>query len=167
MLTTQFVRGLSDRIRRAAAQFPAVVVTGARHTGKTTLLRRLFPEHAYVSLDLPSTAELAERSPEQFLANYPAPLLVDEAQYAPRLFRHLKVTIDSARHEPGRFVLTGSQKFVLMREVSDSLAGRVALIELETLSLTELSQHLPLATDRCFRRSPHHARRLSRALARP
>jgi uncharacterized protein len=140
-------RELRARIFRAAAQFPAVVLTGARQTGKTTLLRRLFPSHSYVSLDLPSAAELAERSPEQFLRAHPGPLLIDEVQYAPMLFRHLKIAIDADRHHMGQFILTGSQKFVLMKEVADSLAGRAALMELETLSLTELTAHLPWPSD--------------------
>lgn len=138
-----FVREISDRIKALSQQFPAVVVTGARQTGKTTLLRGLFPGHHYVSLDLPSAAELAEREPELFLAQHPAPLLVDEVQYAPGLFRHLKIAIDGDRHSTGRFILTGSQKFNLMKAVSDSLAGRCAIVELETLSFEEISQHVP------------------------
>lgn len=140
MLTVQFNRDISDRIGALAGQFPALVLTGARQTGKTTLLRELFAKHSYVSLDLPSAAELAEQAPEQFLAEHPAPVLIDEVQYAPALFRHLKLAIDQKRHDNGAFILTGSQKFVLMREISDSLAGRAAILELETLSLNEISQ---------------------------
>ncbi len=70
---------------------PILVLTGARQSGKTTLLRSIFPEHRYVGLDLPSVAEQAERSPDQFLAAKPPPLLIDEVQYAPGLFRHLKI----------------------------------------------------------------------------
>jgi predicted AAA+ superfamily ATPase len=102
------------------------------------LVRRLFPERAYVSLDLPSEAEQAERDPDSFLARHGAPLVVDEVQYAPGLFRHLKRVVDRKRSEPGQFVLTGSQKLALMREVSDSLAGRAEILELEALSLAEL-----------------------------
>jgi len=138
-----FQRGISGRIEALSQQFPALVLTGARQTGKTTLLRSLFPGHHYVSLDLPSAADLAERDPESFLAQHPAPLLVDEVQYAPGLFRHLKIAIDGDRHSTGRFILTGSQKFNLMKAVSDSLAGRCAIVELETLSFEEISQHLP------------------------
>jgi predicted AAA+ superfamily ATPase len=130
-----------------ARQFPAIAVTGARQTGKTTLLRELFPSHSYVSLDLPSAAELADREPEAFLARHPAPVLIDEVQYAPGLFRHLKVAIDADRHTAGAFILTGSQKFVLMKEVSDSLAGRCGLVELDTLSFDELAQHGGPPTD--------------------
>jgi len=142
-----FTRTYSERLLGLAQHFPALVLTGARQTGKTTLLRRAFPDHTYVSLDLPSAAELAELSPGEFLRAHPAPLLVDEVQYAPGLFRHLKLEIDAARHQMGRFILTGSQKFVLMKSVADSLAGRAAIAELETLSLSELTQHHPWPGD--------------------
>jgi predicted AAA+ superfamily ATPase len=125
---------------RLAGQFPALVVTGARQTGKTTLLTELFPSYRYVSLDVPAAAALAEEAPAEFLTRYPPPVLVDEVQYAPKLFRHLKVEIDRDRDSNGRFVLTGSQKFPLMREVSDSLAGRCAVLELEGLSIAELGE---------------------------
>jgi uncharacterized protein len=132
----QIRREISPSLKRAAGQFPAVVLTGPRQAGKTTLLRQLFPEHTYVSLD--SLAEQAERDPTRFLAENPSPLLIDEVQYAPGLCRHLKVAIDRERHRMGRFILTGSQKLPLMRGVSDSLAGRAGLFELEPLSLAEL-----------------------------
>ncbi|MBF0407456.1 MAG: ATP-binding protein [Candidatus Riflebacteria bacterium] len=129
---------MSKFIIGLAKHFPAVVLTGARQVGKTTLLRNAFPSHNYVSLDLPSTAESAETESEAFLKRYPAPLIIDEIQYAPKLFRHLKRAIDANRHAMGQFILTGSQKFELMKEVSDSLAGRVAVVELEGLSLNEV-----------------------------
>ena len=132
-------RSIASRIIGLATSFPAVVFTGARQVGKTTLLTSLFPNHRKVSLDLPSEAEKAEREPERFLADNPPPVLIDEVQYAPGLFRHLKVAIDSRRSDPGQFILTGSQKFTLMREVSDSLAGRVGIAELEGLSSEEIS----------------------------
>ena len=134
-------RNFSEEIRALAAQFPAIALTGARQTGKTSLLQRLFPGHTYVTLDVPSTAELADKDPETFLARHPPPLVVDEVQYAPRLFRHLKVFIDSDRHNMGRFILTGSQLFPLMKGVTESLAGRIGIIELENLSCHELRQH--------------------------
>ncbi len=133
----QFQRSLAPRVVQLLGHFPALVLTGARQTGKTTLLRQTLPDYTYVTLDLPSVAEQAERDPVAFLARNPAPLLVDEVQYAPGLFRHLKTAIDADRHAMGRFVLTGSQKFPLMRSVSDSLAGRCAWLELGGLSLRE------------------------------
>jgi predicted AAA+ superfamily ATPase len=131
-------RDIAQQIKELAHSFPAIVLTGARQTGKTSLLRRLFADHTYVSLDIPSTAALASHSPDEFLSRYPAPLLVDEVQYAPELFRHLKVAIDRNRHTMGQFILTGSQKFLLMQHVAESLAGRCAIMELETLSAGEL-----------------------------
>ena len=125
-------------IRELLSYFPALVLTGARQTGKTTLLKALLPEYSYVSLDLPSVAAMAEENPEEFFSRYPKPLIVDEVQYAPRLFRHLKARIDEDRHSMGSYVLTGSQKFTLMKEVSDSLAGRAAIVELEGLCAAEL-----------------------------
>lgn len=136
----RFKRDISAKLLDLANAFPCLVVTGARQVGKTTLLRELFPKHNYVSLDLPSLAEEAEKAPELFLSRHPAPLLVDEVQYAPGLFRHLKIAIDQKRHEMGRFVLTGSQKFNLMKEVSDSLAGRAAIVDLENLSVAEIAE---------------------------
>ena len=120
-----------------AATRPVVVLTGARQTGKTSLVCRLFPDHAYVTLDLPSEAEQAERDPGSFLARHPPPLIVDEVQYAPGLFRHLKAAVDRERERPGAFLLTGSQPLGLMRSVSDSLAGRAEVVELEPLSFAE------------------------------
>ncbi|MCU0664443.1 MAG: ATP-binding protein [Myxococcota bacterium] len=132
-------RTISEKILGVSAHFPAVVLTGARQTGKTSLLGRLFPQHAYVALDIPSLAAMAEKEPSAFLDRYPAPVLIDEVQYAPGLFRHLKSAIDGARHEMGRYILTGSQKFPLMKEVAESLAGRCAILELETLSAREIA----------------------------
>lgn len=128
--------------------FPALVLTGSRQSGKTTLLREMFPEHAYTSLDLPADAQLAEEDPDSFLAKYPPPVLIDEVQYAPGLFRHLKVEIDRRRTDNGRFILTGSQKFPLMKSVGDSLAGRCGVLELEPLSGNELGTTLDEAVAR-------------------
>lgn len=141
----EYKRALGSRIKALAETFPAVVVTGSRQVGKTTLLRSLFPSHRYVSLELPSEASRAELEPDLFLAPSSGPLLIDEVQYAPQLFRHIKAAIDSDRSLSGRFILTGSQKFELMREVSDSLAGRVGVVELEGLSCEEIraEQALP------------------------
>lgn len=102
------------------------------------MLKELFPKHGFVSLDLPSLAERADNEPHIFLQAHPTPLIIDEVQYAPKLFRHLKTEIDRDRHLMGRFILTGSQKFTLMKEVSDSLAGRAAILNLENLSAKEL-----------------------------
>jgi predicted AAA+ superfamily ATPase len=131
-------RDLEERLTHSARTRPVVVLTGARQTGKTSTLIRLFPEHRFVSLDLPTEAEQAEKEPETFLRRYPPPVIIDEVQYAPALFRYLKVAVDANRRAYGRFLLTGSQKFTLMKGVSESLAGRADIIELETLSFAEI-----------------------------
>jgi predicted AAA+ superfamily ATPase len=128
------------------------VLTGGRQTGKTTLLKALFPHYSYASLDLPADAQLAEEDPDTFLAKYPPPVVIDEVQYAPKLFRHLKVRIDRQRTKCGQYLLTGSQKFNLMKEISDSLAGRCGLLELEPFSVNELG-------------SDYHAARTEKGLA--
>ena len=130
-------RDVEPLLLQRAATRPVVVLTGARQTGKTSLVRRLFPEHAFVTLDLPSEAEQAERDPGSFLARYPPPVIVDEVQYAPGLFRHLKAVVDRDRGRAGAFLLTGSQPLGLMKSVSDSLAGRVGIVELEPLTFAE------------------------------
>ncbi len=139
-------REIEPLLRRRARQRPVVVLTGPRQTGKTSLVRRLFPDHEFVSLDLPSEAEQAERDPRAFLARHPPPLVVDEVQYAPLLFRHVKAVVDGRRREPGQFVLTGSQRFPLMHAVSDSLAGRADVLRLEGLSLSEIRAARPDVT---------------------
>jgi uncharacterized protein len=131
-------RDLEARLRESARTRPVVVLTGARQTGKTSTLIRLFPQHRFVSLDLPTEAEQAEKEPDAFLRRHQPPVIIDEVQYAPALFRHLKVVVDANRGAYGRFLLTGSQKFTLMKGISESLAGRADIIELETLSLAEI-----------------------------
>jgi len=131
-------RDIETHLRRSASTRPVVVLTGARQTGKTSTLRRLFPRHGFVSLDLPTEAEQAEKEPAAFLRRHPAPAIIDEVQYAPGLFRHLKAAIDAQRSRRGQYLLTGSQKFTLMKGVSESLAGRADIVDLETLSLREI-----------------------------
>lgn len=136
-------RDIEPRLQRSARTRPVVVLTGARQTGKTSTLLRLFPNHGFVSLDLPTQAEQAEKEPHNFLRRHPSPMIVDEVQYAPGLFRHLKVAVDASRARNGQFLLTDSQKFTLMKSVSESLAGRADMVELETLSLAEIRAALP------------------------
>ena len=134
---------MSDQVLSAARQFPALVVTGGRQTGKTTLLRHLFPDASFASLDLPSAAYQADERSEEFLRSYKEPVILDEVQYAPGLFRHLKAAIDARRSVRGRFLMTGSQKFALMHALSESLAGRCAVLELDTLASREILAAFP------------------------
>jgi len=136
-------RAVEPRLQRSAKTRPVIVLTGARQTGKTSTFLRLFPNHAFVSLDLPTEAEQAEKEPRSFLQRHPPPVMIDEVQYAPGLFRHLKAEVDAHRTRNGQFLLTGSQKFTLMKNVSESLAGRADIVELETLSLAEIRAALP------------------------
>lgn len=103
------------------------------------MLRAAFPDHHYGTLDVPADAALAETDPATFLALHPLPLLIDEVQYAPALLRHLKVAIDASPSARGRILLTASQRFALMQGLTESLAGRIAIHELDTLSAKELN----------------------------
>ena len=139
-------RDIERQLKQSARTRPVVVLTGARQTGKTSTLLRFYPNYGFVSLDLPSEAEQAEKDPQNFLGRHSSPMIIDEVQYAPRLFRHLKVVVDANRARNGQFLLTGSQKFTLMKSISESLAGRTEIIELETLSFAEIRASLPHTT---------------------
>lgn len=131
-------RSLEPHVRRAAQQFPVVLITGARQVGKTTLLRHLSQEgRSYVTLDDPLVLTLAKTDPALFMQRFPPPALIDEVQYAVELLPYIKMTADR-EGQPGLFWLTGSQQFHLMRGVSESLAGRVAVLQLLGLSRREL-----------------------------
>ena len=131
-------RSLEPVIRRAAKEFPAIVLTGPRQSGKTTLLKYLFAEkYRYVSLEPPDVRAAASLDPRGFLQMYPPPVIFDEAQYTPELFPYIKENIDAARHKSGQYLLTGSQNFLLMERVTESLAGRAAMLRLLPLSRRE------------------------------
>src|SRR6185369_14475687 len=101
MMPTWISRRQEPVLRKLVKQRPVVVVTGARQTGKTSLVKRLFPRHNFVSLDLPSEADQAERDPGAFFRRHAPPLVIDEVQYAPGLFRHLKSLVDTNRAANG------------------------------------------------------------------
>jgi len=136
-------RDIEGLVRATTQQRPVVLLTGARQAGKTSLFQRLFPDHRFISLDLPSEAAQAEEDGTAFLARHGEPLVIDEVQYAPGLLRHLKRAVDAKRSLRGRFLLTGSQKFSLMKGISESLAGRAAVLELEPLSSREIRTARP------------------------
>ncbi|MFA5513439.1 MAG: DUF4143 domain-containing protein [Sphaerochaetaceae bacterium] len=145
-------RDIQTQITQAIQYYPVLIVTGARQVGKTTALRKILPAYNYVSLDLPSLAQQAECDPKSFLAMHPAPLIIDEVQYAPGLFRHLKAAVDENRQRFGQFVLIGNQHFTLMQQVSESLAGRVAIFELENLNLPEIAHSIKTTEKRVITR---------------
>lgn len=139
-------RTLQATIRQASSVFPVLLLTGARQVGKTTLLESCAePERRYVTLDDPQEAALARNDPALFFQRHPPPVIVDEIQYAPELFRTIKLLVDKLR-QPGLFWLTGSQKFHLMQGVSESLAGRVAVLDLLGLSQAETAQRADKAS---------------------
>lgn len=141
-------RRMRAELLRSAAQFRAVAVTGPRQSGKTTLARAAFPEKSYVTLEAPDERARALGDPRRFLARFPDGAILDEVQRAPDLFSYLQEELDH-RSEPGRYILTGSQQFGMMESVTQSLAGRVAMLNLLPFSLAELSsaQRLPATLD--------------------
>ncbi len=130
---------MTQELRQRAATRPCILVTGARQTGKTTLLRKTFPEVEYITFDNLLLTQSATESPRAFLDRYPGPVVFDEVQHVPVLFQAIKERIDQ-HHVNGQWFLTGSQRFELMKGVSESLAGRISILHLETLSATELRQ---------------------------
>jgi hypothetical protein len=130
-------RTLSRVIAKARRTFPAIVVTGPRQSGKTTLLKSLFSRtHTFVTLEDPDTRIRAKEDPQQFLDRYRPPVIIDEIQYLPELLSYIKTRIDENR-KPGQWLFTGSQHFGLMQGVSQSLAGRAAVLTLLPFSLAE------------------------------
>lgn len=132
-------RSLESVVTQVSKEYPVVLVTGPRQVGKTTMLQKLMEgtERSYVSLDDLNERSLAKTDPEMFLQLHKPPVLIDEVQYAPELFTYIKVHVDKT-HTPGEFWLTGSQIFKLMQGVQESLAGRVAVLSMTSLSQAEI-----------------------------
>lgn len=132
-------RNLETVAKQVTQEYPVVLVTGPRQVGKTTMLQKLMEgtERGYVSLDDLNDRSLAKNDPELFLQLHKPPVLIDEVQYAPELFTYIKIYADS-HHEPGAFWLIGSQVFKLMRGVQESLAGRVAVLSMTSLTQAEI-----------------------------
>ncbi|NLI29296.1 MAG: ATP-binding protein [Nitrospiraceae bacterium] len=141
-------RAAHQRLLRLAAGFPIVAITGPRQSGKTTLTRMAFPDKEYLSLEDPDIRSLAEQDPRGFLSRLPDGAILDEVQRAPQLFSYLQTHVD-AHAKPGMFVLTGSQQFGLLSGISQSLAGRVGLVQLLPFSVSELkaAKRLPSSLD--------------------
>ena len=139
---TYLKRDLEETFLRVSGQFKVVLVTGPRQVGKTTMLKKLMAgtDRKYVSLDDMVMRDLAKNDPETFIKTFPPPVFIDEVQYAPELFSYIKIQVDH-RQQAGDYWLSGSQIYRLMRGVSESLAGRVALLDLFPLSQNELYNH--------------------------
>ncbi|MBI3005478.1 MAG: ATP-binding protein [Ignavibacteriales bacterium] len=135
-------RSLEPVLTQAARDFPAVVLTGPRQSGKTTVLKHLFGKtHRYVSLELPDVQAAALSDPRGFLALHSPPVIFDEIQYCPGILAYIKEAIDARRSHKGQYILTGSQNLLLLERVTESLAGRVAILRLLPLSFRELSRN--------------------------
>lgn len=135
-------RAMETLVETLSSEYPAILITGPRQVGKTTMLQKLMEDtnRAYVTLDDLTARQLAKTDPELFFQTYGTPILIDEVQYAPELFTYIKILVDK-NHMPGEFWLTGSQAFKLMQGVQESLAGRVAVLNLSTLSQNEIYQN--------------------------
>ncbi len=132
-------RRLEDNFSKMSAFFKAVLVTGARQVGKTTMLRHLGSERTYVTLDNGADLMLARTDPEMFLQRYKPPVIIDEVQKAPELFPYIKIYCDNT-DEKGLFWLTGSEQFSMMQNIRESLAGRIGIMTLYPLSLDEMTE---------------------------
>jgi predicted AAA+ superfamily ATPase len=130
-----------------AKQYPVVTITGPRQSGKTTLCRKVFPDLKYVNLEAPDTRTFAIEDPRRFLAANQGGVIIDEIQRVPDLLSYIQTIVDN-QTTPGQFILTGPQQLEVMNNISQSLAGRTALLKLLPLSLDELKQIPPLSTDR-------------------
>lgn len=137
-------RSLETILKNAVRQFPAIVLVGPRQSGKTTLLRHLYGnQYPIVSLEPPDVRLAATNDPRGFLNLYPPPVVFDEIQYAPVLLPYIKEQIDAHREQTGQYLLTGSQNLLLMQQVTESLAGRAAVLKLLPMSRWEIN-HEPL-----------------------
>lgn len=132
-------RNLEKVVLEVTKEYPVVLVTGPRQVGKTTMLQKLMEgtDRNYVSLDDLNERNLAKTDPEMFLQLHKPPILIDEVQYAPELFVYIKIHVDKY-HNAGDFWLTGSQVFKRMSGIQESLAGRVAVLSLTSLSQAEI-----------------------------
>ncbi|MEA1877228.1 MAG: ATP-binding protein [Bacteroidota bacterium] len=133
-------RGIENRLLKLANSFKAVVLTGPRQSGKTTIVKALFPDKDYISLENPQSRFFALEDPQGFLANLPNGAILDEVQRVPELFSYLQEILDNSTAK-GQFILTGSNNLLLQQNISQTLAGRVAHINLLPFTYSELSKY--------------------------
>ena len=139
-------RIIADSINQIIGLYPVIAVTGPRQSGKTTLLKNMFSDYRYVSLENPDTRSFAEQDPNGFLALYNQKVIFDEVQNVPTLFSYIQTLVDESKMM-GQFILSGSQNFNLMKNITQSLAGRVALFKLLPFGFDELKLNNLLAPD--------------------
>ena len=144
-------RDMEKIVVELSEQYPVILITGPRQVGKTTMLQNLMEgtDRTYVSLDDLNIRALAKSDPAMFFQLYKTPIFIDEVQYAPELFTYIKIMADN-NQQSGEFWLTGSQIFKLMQGVQESLAGRVAVLNLSSLSQNEIynsCSNVPFTTD--------------------
>ena len=151
MMNTFVERRINKKLLSLVSSFPIVALTGCRQCGKSTLLKNLFPQWKYVSLEDIDIRELAENDPRYFLSLYSEQTIFDEIQRVPKLFSYIQTHVDSL-DKTGIYILSGSQNFLLMKSISQSLAGRTAVLNLATFSISELKQADLLITnlDECL-----------------
>lgn len=134
-------RTIEKLILEASENYGVILLTGPRQSGKSTVLKHCDTQRNYVTLDDPSARELAINEPKLFIQRYSAPVIIDEIQYAPELLHYIKIEVDT-KQQKGAYWLTGSQQFHMMKNVSESLAGRVAILNLIGFSLRELNSNI-------------------------
>lgn len=133
-------RLLTPFIKKLLGQFPAILLSGARQSGKSTLLQKNFPDYTYVTLDDLQARDMAKNDPQLFLDFYKAPVIIDEIQNVPDLLSYIKIQIDRNRKKKGQYILTGSQQFTLVADIHESLAGRLGMATLTPIAIEELSK---------------------------
>lgn len=156
-------RTLEKRLRLSASQYPVVSLTGPRQSGKTTLVRDVFAEYDYVSLEHPEQRAFALEDPKGFLGQFRGKVILDEVQRTPELFSYIQPLVDE-RDAPGQFILTGSQNFLLLRNISQTLAGRCAVLHLLPLALHELQERPPFPLEDLGRKIPPQAQKATEPL---
>jgi predicted AAA+ superfamily ATPase len=157
-------RTLEIKLKEAAKQYPVITLTGPRQSGKTTLVKMAFPDHDYRSLEEPDHRSFAKEDPRGFLSQFSEKVILDEIQRAPDLFSYIQTIVDT-KDISGQFILTGSQNFLLLQKVSQSLAGRCAVLHLLPFSLSELRKRKPLSVDAIGRKLPGKNRTLDDELS--
>jgi predicted AAA+ superfamily ATPase len=130
-------RNIESKLQQMATKFPVIAITGPRQSGKTTLCKKLFSKYKFVTLENPDTKQFAQEDPKGFLIEYNDKVIIDEVQNVPELFSYIQGIVDDSG-KTGQYILTGSQNFLLLEKISQTLAGRIYIYHLLPFSFTEL-----------------------------